>query len=312
LTAESIMTEIDNGRRTPRHEAANARLHKLEMLQRVWVMRARGCGLRLLVMLPLALRRASILPLPSRIVPIPALHPPHLFPMRVSGVATDLAVTMNSATPDTPSSCLIVVALLVNGASSFGGGVEVIADHVGSRKSVTPTPAVFSALGLLGKGGVDVHAKREAAATSGTPTPPFGTPPLTFGVRVSAAGSRLTPSPPPVLVGNPVPVLLMPTQPRPPSSHEPPPPAIWDDASAEAGKQGIPVATRAVSLAPLLRNDIRGGAPSHEVAASGAWRAIVASAHPAGGIGEPDHVRGESAEQLVARVLAVGPALIRG
>ncbi len=248
------MNGVDNSGRKTHRKVTEIFVHKLGMLHRDCVVCTSGSDLHLLRMLPLVLTRASISTLPSGIIPFPALPLLHFTPMWVSGVVPNLVGTKNKPTPGTPSSCPIVVALLVNGASSFGGGVEVIANHVGSNKSVTPTPTALPALGLVGKGGVDVHAEREAAVTSGTPTPPFGTPPLTFVVRVSAAGSH--PAPLSFLVGELAPCFLLPVRPPPPSSHKPPPPALWDDASAEAGKQGVPVATRAGSLAPLFRSDL--------------------------------------------------------
>ncbi len=50
--------------------------------------------------------------------------------------------------------------------------------------------------------------------------------------------------------------------------------------------------------------------PSHEVAARGAWWAHVAPAPPEESSSAPDHAVEENAEQLEARVLALGPDLI--
>ncbi len=214
--ATYTVSEVDNAKQTARGTDNKTMVDMLHLLRKRWTRHANGCDLHLLLKLPLVLRRASIPAPPSRIILVQSPPHPCITTMSVSGVVLDFDGIQTDPTPGTTSSFSVAVAQLVNGMSFRGGGVEVIADHVDNNDSITPTPSPLLSLGRTGKGGVDVHAKREATANSGTPTPPSGTPPLTFDVRVSAAGSLLPPQA--FFVDDPAPGFLLPMHPPPPPS----------------------------------------------------------------------------------------------
>ncbi len=114
--------------------------------------------------------RASIPSSPARSISIIILAFLPSAAFRVSGVVPNLGVSRTKPTPDTPAQISFIVALLANDALDHGGGVEVIAEPVAIKSSITSTPPASLAIGLLGVETVGAAAKTEAESESAAST----------------------------------------------------------------------------------------------------------------------------------------------
>ncbi len=203
--------------------------------------------------------RPDVVPLPSP----PSVGPSrsHLLPSTASCVAMNLEGTNNTATHGARRHLALGAASCV--ATSIAGSITS-ATHGACPPTFVDVPARLPPPGS----GVDVVAKPDPEKSSATPTPLPSSRPLVAlppgGVGVSSKPDAITmtetstppaPASPIVLV-----TMGLPRIPASSSSHpaHPPPPPVWDEASAQAGKQSATAARRAGSLASHLRGN--GGA----------------------------------------------------